>query len=212
MTQPGQDVASDLAYVKSLAEEGRDAPLLGGRYYLIWGGLIGLAALFAYLDDVEAISLGAASGYAPWVTAGVIGWILSFTVGRGASAKPGALTLGNKTAFAAWLAVGIFMTIFFITMTIIHDNYTQFGVPPYFLFNFMFPVSFGFYGVAFYATAVAARLSWLKGIAVLSWLFSVVCLFMLGSQHLLLVGAVGSFFCAALPGLLLLRSEPSDIV
>ena len=39
------DISDDLAYVKALAEEGRDTPLVGGIMYVIWGCLIGAAAL-----------------------------------------------------------------------------------------------------------------------------------------------------------------------
>ena len=42
------DLASELAYVRSLAEEGRDAPLVSGVYYLLWGGLMTVAALIVF--------------------------------------------------------------------------------------------------------------------------------------------------------------------
>jgi hypothetical protein len=93
-----------------------------------------------------------------------------------------------------------------------HDNFTALGVPPYFLFAMMFPVAFGVYGVAFYASAVAARLDWLKWFALLSWGFSIASLFLAGSDYQFLLGAAGSFACAALPGLLLMREEPKEIV
>ena len=208
----GGDLASDLAYVRTLAEEGAHAPLIGGRYYLIWGALIGLAALLSYFDQIDVINLGGVGGFAPWLIAGVTGWVLSFTVGKRAAGKPGAQTIGNKTALNAWFGVGIFITIFFATMFFAHNKFTAYGVPPYFLFSMMFPVSFGVYGVAFFATASASRLSWLIWFAVLSWGFSAACLLMLASPHQTLLGALGSFFCAALPGLILMRNEPSDIV
>ncbi len=208
----GGDLASELAYVRSLAEEGRNAPLIGGRYYVIWGGLIGMAALLSYVDDIGLVELGFMDGFVPWIVAGVIGWGLSFTLGARASGKPGAQTIGNKTAQAVWFSVGIFMTLFWVSMMFAHDNFTDIGVPPYLFFNLMFPVAFGLYGVAFYATATAAQLSWLRYFAFLSWAFAIVALFLLASPHQTLVGALGSFSCAALPGLLLMRNEPSDIV
>ncbi len=208
----GDDIASELAYVRSLAEEGRNAPLIGGRYYLIWGGLIGLTALFSYMNGVGAIDLGFMGGFAPWIAAGLIGWVLSFTVGRRTCEKPGALTIGNQTASSVWFAVGIFMTLFWIALIVAHDNFTSIGVPEYFLFSLMFPVAFGIYGVAFFATATAARLGWLRYFSYLSWGFCVLALFLLDSPHQLLVGALGSFVCAALPGVLLMRREPGDII
>lgn len=213
MTSSNDDLASDLAYVRSLAEEGRDTPLVGGLYYVIWGGLMGLAALIVYLHLIDVIAIELAGGFAPWIVAGAIGWVLSFTLGPRTGAKPGAQTLGNKTAFSVWLAVGIFMTLLFVGMMLTHQKYANaFGAPGYFLFTFMFPVAFGVYGIAFFATATAARLTWLRWFAVLAWGFSLISLFLMGSAHQLLVGAVGTFVCAALPGIILMRREPSEIV
>ena len=76
----------------------------------------------------------------------------------------------------------------------------------------MFPVSFGVYGIAFYATATAARLAWLRGFAVAAWIFSVASLYFLGDARQIVVAGVGSLVCAALPGFILMRREPSDIV
>jgi hypothetical protein len=208
----GDDLASELAYVRSLAEEGRNAPLVGGRFFLIWGAVIGFTALFVYVNYAAALNLGFANGFTPWLAAIAAGWVLSFTLGRRAGAKPGALTIGNQTANSVWLAVGIFMTLFWITLMVVHDNYTDAGMAPYFLFSLMFPVAFGLYGVAFFATATAARLGWLRYFSYLSWGFAVVSLFLLASPQQLLVGAIGSLACAALPGLILMRREPSEIV
>lgn len=206
------DLASELAYVRSLAEEGRDAPLVGGIYYLIWGGLMGVAALIVFLVVTGVLALGRPGVFLPWMIAAAIGWAASMMIGRNGSRKPGALTLGNRTGRAVWFSVGVFMTLFWITLMVVHDNFTAYGVPAYFLFSLMFPVAFGLYGVAFFATAVAARLKWLIGVALLSWAFSAASLFLLASDYQFLLGAAGCFTCAALPGYLLMRGEPKDIV
>ncbi|MFQ5564634.1 MAG: hypothetical protein ACE5FO_13820 [Parvularculaceae bacterium] len=206
------DLAEDLAYVRALAEEGRDAPLVGGLFYAIWGGLCALAAFTVYLDGVGAIDLGGFAGWAPWVGAMTLGWAASLAIGRRAHRKPGAATVGNRMAFSVWFAVGVFLTAFWFTLMAVHDNYVDAGLKPYFIFGLMFPVAFGLYGVAFYATAVAARLSWLKIVAVAALAFSMASLFFLSSVHQYLVAAAGSFFCAFLPGVILMRREPSEIV
>lgn len=205
-------LASDLAYVRTLAEEGRDAPLVGGIYYLIWGGLMCAAALISYLILIGLLPVTGVPVLAPWLVAGVIGWAFSFWVGGRIGAKPGAFTMGNRTARAVWFAVGLFMTAFWIGLMIVHDDFAAYGVPRYFLFSLMFPVAFGVYGIAFFATATAARLDWLKGFALLSWGFSVAALFLMTSNTQFLLGAAGCFFCAAVPGFLLMREEPKDIV
>lgn len=212
MTSQNKDMADELAYVRSLAEEGRNAPLVGGVIYVIWGALIGSAALFQYANTVGMISLNGALGWAPWFAAFGLGWILSFLAGRRTGAKPGARTIGNRTASAAWMAVGLFASGFWITLFLVNDRYAAIGVPDYFLFSLMFPIAFGLYGVAFFASATAARLDWLRWFALAAWAFSFATLFLLDSAVQMLVASAGTFICALLPGLILMRREPSDIV
>lgn len=207
-----EDIRDDLAYVKALAEEGRDTPLVGGVYYVLWGGLVALASLVVYVQALDLVDAGAFGWYAPWIAVFVIGWIGSMALGRRTSAKPGAATLGNRTAGAVWFAVGVFMTGFWLTLMVVHDNFEFVGVPPNFLFSLMFPIGFGVYGVAFYATATAGRLSWLKWSAVAAWICSAIALSLMATAHQFLVGAIGSIVCIVLPGLIMMRSEPSEVV
>ena len=206
------DIRDDLAYVKALAEEGRDTPLVGGVMYVIWGGLISASALFVYVQALGLLDLGVVGYWSPWIVAFAAGWILSMTFGPRTGAKPGASTLGNRTASAVWFAVGVFMTGFWFTLMAVHDNYTDVGVPPYFLFSLMFPVAFGLYGIAFYATAAAGRAPWLKWIAFVAWGCSALSLSLMTSGHQMLVGGLGSFVCVVLPGIAMMRAEPSETV
>ncbi|MEX0643812.1 MAG: hypothetical protein WD076_00760 [Parvularculaceae bacterium] len=212
MAEQQKDMADELAYVRSLAEEGRNAPLVGGVIYVIWGGLIGSAALVQYAEMAGLFSLKGPLGWAPWFGAFFLGWVLSFLAGRRTSAKPGARTIGNRTAAAAWFAVGLFISGFWITLFLVHDRYSAIGVPEYFLYGLMFPIAFGLYGVAFFASATAARLDWLRWFALAAWAFSFTTLFLLDNSLQMLVGGIGTFLCALLPGFILMRREPSDIV
>jgi hypothetical protein len=205
------DIRDDLAYVKALAEEGRDTPLVGGSFYVLWGGVIGVATLLSWLNAIDVIALGGLQLYM-WIGAFALGWGLSFVLGSRSASKPGATTLGNTTARSVWFAVGVFMTLFWVTLMFAHDNFTAYGVPPYFLFNLMFPIAFGLYGVAFYATATAARVRWLKWVALLAFVFSVLSLFFMTTAHQPLIALLGLVSCAIVPGIVLMRGEPSEVV
>ncbi len=205
-------LAGEVAYVKALAEEGRNAPLVGGVLYVIWGVLMTLAALGTYASATGAIALPFVGGLWFWVAAFVAGWAFSFIIGARSALKPGALTVGNKTARAAWIAVGVFMSVFWIAAMVFQGRLAAAGFEPRFLYGLMFPLAFGVYGIAFLATSVAARLDWMRGFAVASWMFSIAALYFAGDARQFLVGAAGSLLCAALPGVLLMRREPSEIV
>lgn len=209
---PSKDLSDEIAYVRSLAEEGRNAPLVGGSTYVVWGAAISLAALTAFANGMGWIALRGGLQWAPWLGAFLLGWGASFWLGRSASRKPGSRTVGNRTAMSAWQAVGLFISGLFATMFFVHDRYSAAGVPPYFLFSLMFPISFGLYGVAFFASATAARLDWLRWFAVAAWGFSFLSLFLLDSPYQMLAAAIGTAFCALVPGVILMRREPSDIV
>jgi hypothetical protein len=104
------------------------------------------------------------------------------------------------------------MSGFWLTLFLVHDRYVAAGVPSYFLFSLMFPIAFGLYGVAFFASATAAKLDWLRWFALAAWAFSFAALFFLTSPAQMLIAALGSFVCALLPGVILMRREPSEIV
>lgn len=208
-----RDLAGEIAYVKTLAEEGRNAPLIGGVFYLIWGVLLAAACLLTWLrvTDVPGVP-DFIGGLGFWIVTLAAGWGLCFFVARKVGGKPGAMTIGNQTAKSAWFGVGIFVLVYWFSLLAFHGNFEAEGIKPYALFNTMFPVSFGVYGIAFYATATAARLAWLRGFAVAAWIFSVASLYFLGDARQIIVAGVGSLICAALPGFILMRREPSDIV
>ena len=207
-----QGLADDLAYVRTLAEEGAHAPLVSGRYFLIWGTVMAAASGFVYLGVLGLVPFSGVGYMMPWVIAGILGWVLTFTIGSRSWAKPGAATLGNKTASAVWFAVGVMMTLFFVAINFTHARYVSDGVPAYFMFTLLFPISFGMYGIAFYATAVAARTPWLKGFVILALAIAMLSFFLLTSPHQFLVGAIGIVVCAVVPGLILIAREPAELV
>ncbi len=206
------DIRDDLAYVKALAEEGRDTPLVSGLIYVIWGAVIGTTALLVYGQEMGIAALSFADGPWPWAFAIALGWALSMYLGRRTYTKPGASTLGNRTAASVWISVGIFTTGFWLTLMLVHDNYTDIGIPPGFLFSLMFPIAFGLFGVAFFATATAARVGWMRWNAVVAWICAMGSLALMGSVNQLLLGGIGTMLCSTLPGLVLMRNEPAEVV
>ncbi len=208
----GDDLAGEIAYVKTLAEEGRNAPLVGGIFYVVWGTVIALAAALTYFAATGVLSLPFVGGLWFWIAAFVIGWSASFMLDRRMGQKPGSMTIGNKTASAAWFAVGMFISLFWIAAILFRGHFNAVGLPSGMVFGLMFPIAFGLYGIAFYVTAVAARLDWMRGFALAAWIFSVAALYFVSDARQLLIGAAGSMICALLPGVILMRREPSSIV
>ena len=104
MPLPNESMADELAYVRSLAEEGRNAPLVGGVIYVIWGGLIGTAALIQFAGNMGMRLLPAPLEWAPWFAAFIAGWGFSYFFGWRNGGKPGAFlqTDGSVTLRSDW--------------------------------------------------------------------------------------------------------------
>jgi len=202
----------DLAYIKAIAEEGRNTPLVGGRSFLVWGGLVGTAALFVFLMEINAIP-----GFNQmflWTGTLLVGWVLSFVINGKSHERPGASSVSNRTVNAAWFACGIFVTVYWLSIVAAMLLVQEGGYPIQFLFATMFPVAFGLYGLAFFATAVVAHQPWYRWISIVSW--GIACALLLSlsiwPNAYMLVAAIGTYAVVLVPGYIMLRNEPSDIV
>ena len=206
----GTTAQEDLAYVRAIAEEGRNVPLVGGPMFLIWGTVISVAAFCQFLRDAGA-GFPVRSA-ALWSIALALGWIVSFIVGKQISSSPGSSTAGNRVAAAAWMSCGIFITVFWLSilgaLILLPDGGFPFG----YLGAAMFPVAFGLYGLAFMVTAVAANLDWMRWVAGISWVISSLMIFTLNSEFNMLIASAGTVAVALVPGLILMRNQPSDTV
>lgn len=202
----------DLAYIKAIAEEGRNTPLIGGRNFMVWGSLVGTAALVVFLMEIDVIP-----GFDQmmlWTGTLVLGWVLSFVLNGKSDERPGASSLSNRTVNAAWFACGIFVTIYWLSIVAASLLVQEGGYPVRFLLATMFPVAFGLYGLAFFATAVVAHQPWYQWISVVSWAIAcalLLCLSVAPSAYML-IAAIGTYAVVLVPGYVMLRNEPSDIV
>lgn len=202
----------DLAYIKAIAEEGRNTPLVGGRNFFVWGALIGTAALIVFLMETGVIP--GFNQMILWTGTLAIGWILSFVINSKSRERPGASSLSNRTVNAAWLACGIFVTVYWLSIVAASLLVQEGGYPVRFLFATMFPVAFGLYGLAFFATAVVAHQPWYRWVSVVSWATACALLLTLSIWPVayMLVAAIGTYAVVLLPGYVMLSNEPSDIV
>lgn len=208
---PAKDLASETDFVKSIDEEGRKAPLAGGAHYVTWGAVIGIAAFLSWLRSANVLELpGFVGGLWFWFAALAIGCGLSFLFARKFIAKPGGLAVGAMTEMSMWFSAGIFMIVFLLSITVLHDNFEAAGIKPYALFWMVLPVAFGVCGLSFHAIAIAARLDWMRGFAAAAWIFSAASLYYLGDAKQLLAASAGSVICAVFPGLILIRLGAGD--
>ncbi|WP_306253099.1 hypothetical protein [Parvularcula sp. IMCC14364] len=200
----------DLAYVRAIAEEGRNVPLVSGSSFIVWGGIIGTTALIQFFMSLGV--LPSVNMIALWSTAFVLGWTVGTVVSNRSNQAPGASSVGNRIVGAVWSACGIFISLYWLSLVAAYFLYRGDLAPVGFLFATMFPVAFGIYGVAFYVTAIAANQSWYKWVSVGSWTISVILILTLMTDMMLLLSALGTYAVVLAPGLIMLKDQPSDIV
>jgi hypothetical protein len=203
-----EDILQDLAYARSLAEEGRHAPLLGGAYLVFWG-LLNAAAFAAHWAVLEGRLpyAGGAAFAAVWISYGVIAGIGMALLKQRIRQKPGLTSIGVRAEGAMWrgAAVAILAIVLgSLARMIVSDDNTA----P----NAIFGAAFALYGAALYGTACLSQQIWLKAFAWLSFaVAATLCLFA-NESWAYLTAALGSLLVLLAPGLMLMRREPSNIV
>lgn len=202
------ELASDLAYVRAMAEEGRHAPLLGGSHFLFWGALNATAYVLHWgvLEGVVPLGDGATFAFL-WSGYGIIAAIGMMALGARYRDKPGRSSLGVRAEGAIWNGVGIAIGIVAIgcigRMVLEGDNQAPNGI--------MAPV-LALFGAALTATGIMARERWLLLFAAVGYAAALLLGVFANAAWAYPVAAAANIVVLAIPGITLLRREPASIV
>ncbi|MBX7248784.1 MAG: hypothetical protein K1X35_06970 [Caulobacteraceae bacterium] len=203
-----QSVKDDIAFMRALAAEGQRTPLLGGSILAAAGLIFGVASLayWALLTGILQLPHGWGS-FGIWMGALAIFFGVLAVLNRRIGGKPGARSPANKASGAAWSAVGF--SIFALAL--------GYGFAGWRLQSedvmMTFPsVIFALYGAGWAVASAMSAKKWLWWVALGSWAMSPVLGWFAGQDALYLVYAAGLFGLTLIPGVVLLRQEPSDIV
>lgn len=204
-----QSVSSDLAYLKDLAEAGKNAPLLGGRFLAWWGSLVSFAYLGHYLISQGFAGLGPSALGIMWGVFIALGLGGHFIMVRTFPAsKPGAASMGNKVSQTVWMAGGMTLCSYFVGVTLksVLQGEPSIG------FVWSVPIVLGVYGLC---QLTAGLLANSRALVLAGWgaIFSVgVAVIFSGSNAVWIVGAITAVLTVFLPGLILMRGEPAETV
>lgn len=202
-----QSVHDDIAYMKALAQEGRHAPLLGGSILIAAGLIFGLASIVHYGIDSGIIDLPPVAYAVLWASAMLVFFVvLTVRIGRIGS-KPGAQSAANRAASAGWMGVGLGVFVMALSMAVIGWK-VQSEIPA-----LIFPsLIFALYGSGWAVSATMSDQKWQWRLAIACWIAAPLIAFLTGSPLMWLAYAAGLFLFALLPGVLLVRQEPSEVI
>ncbi|MBB1178665.1 hypothetical protein DSM05_05820 [Pseudomonas sp. FW305-3-2-15-E-TSA4] len=207
MTRDTQTIQDDIAYMRALAHEGRHAPLLAGPILVAAAIIFGGASLGQWALKTDLIALNPWAALWLWIgSALVFAAALVVLIGR-MKGRPGYNSSGNRAVGAAWSGVGfgIFVTWLALTaLSVKSGSWAWMAVMP--------TVVLTAYGSAWMVAAAMTRVRWMSVTALLSYAGAVAIAWFADSPAIYLVYALVLAAVALVPGLILMRQEPSEIV
>ena len=207
MTDKIQSLRDDLDYMKALAREGRQAPILGGALLAVAGVDFAAASLVQYAAIKGLIGVTPDMASLSWLAAMAVFVVVLVITKRRSAGRPGAAAVTNRAVQAVWMGSG--WAIFAVFLAIIAMSLkTHSAEPTVFIAPFILAV----YGISWTVAAVMSRKAWIWAVALGCYGGTVVMGLLAGTAEQMLVYAVALLLLAAAPGLVLMRGEPSDVV
>jgi len=194
----------DIAFMRELAEEGRSPPLVGGLILVSAGVVFSVASLGHW-----AIATGLVAE-SPWSYAIVWGAALALFLGSvvlfksRAALQPGAHAPGNRAAGMAWAGVGWGIMTLIVCLNLVCWRLQSLAplamIPPMVLI---------LYGLGWSVAAVVSRQRWIWVVAIGSYLAAMVTALFCNSPSVYLIYAAALTLLITVPGVVLMRQEPS---
>ncbi len=207
MTRETQAIQDDIAYMRSLAHEGRHAPLLAGPILIAAAVVFGGASLGQWAIQSGAVQVNPWAQFWLWIGAGVVFAVaLSLLIGR-MKGKPGINSAGNKAVGAAWSGVGygIFVTwLALVALSVKTGNWSWMAVMP--------TTVLVAYGSAWMIGAAMTKTRWMSFTALAAYAGAVAVAWFIDSPIIYLVFTIVLVAIALIPGIILMRQEPSEVV
>jgi hypothetical protein len=196
MTDQMQSIRDDIAYLRALAEEGRES---GQR-----GGAVGMAAgvIFAACSVVQWAALMGYVGGAVSNIGWIAGTVLFFIALAVVKARMGATTGRSRAVSVAWEGVGWAIFVLFLALAA-----ATWRTRSVILITFAPSIILALYGAAWSVAASLSGKRWMKLAAFGSFAAAVLCAWFIAEPVQYLVYAAALLLLAALPGAVMMRQE-----
>lgn len=202
-----QSLKDDIAFMRALAQEGSATPLLGGSIMVAAGVTFGMAGLVHWAVVSRLLNLPQGVLGIVWLSALVIFLGLLMWLRRGGDARPGAKSPVNRASGSAFAAMG--WTIFIIALAIGILSWRTQSYIPTLIFP---PLILGLYGMGWCVAAAMTGKRWIWMTATGSYVAALLVAWLSIDPIVYLVYAGALLLLMALPGLILMRQEPSDTI
>jgi hypothetical protein len=192
----------DLAYLRGLAEEARNAPPLNGPILIAASLIFGAGSLGHWAIQSGLLAVDPMAILWVWLAAGAVFAVTLFVLIRRMTTKPGYNHIRNEAVGAAWSGAGF--TIFSIwlglmAMGLTTGDWTAMRIMP--------SLVCGAYGTGWLVAAAMSGRRWMNTVAIASYAGAAI-LGLVSHLSLVFLVYVAILICVALiPGIVLTRGE-----
>ena len=199
-----EEMLQDLNYARTLAEEGRQAPLIGGAYLVMFGLMLGACYAGQYAALTGAMPLQYLGPM--WLMFGVAAFVGVMLLRGRTRAMPGGASIANRADRVVWQ--GVTAAILAVVIgSILRTVLTADTTAP----NVIMAAGFGLYGVVLYSTSCLSNAKWLRGFAFVAFLVSAGLWFFMDEPWAYVLASAASIVVLLIPGLVMMRREPTSV-
>ena len=202
-----QSMRDDIAYMKALAQEGRQTPILGGAMLFTSGVVFGLASLIHWAAFVGVLRIGNWGVLGVWMGAVVLYMVILMFLIAKVKRQVGVRSAANRATRAVWSAIGGSIFVLGVSIAVVGYKY------PHSAEGLLIPsIILALWGTGWAVQAAMANVRWMRWMAVAAWVAAPAVALVAGKPEQFLAYAGALVICAVIPGFVMMRQEPSDIV
>jgi hypothetical protein len=201
MSRETDAVLEDIAFIRALAEQGRDAPLRGGWIMISSGVLFGAASLFHWLVQNRLVDLPMADVNIAWMGASALFAVI--TVASRLHNKSGNAKAHATRAAGIGMAIAVYTLLFVFALAVWRMQNAV-------VMELFSATLFALYGAFLAVTAAVLEkpaLRWLSGGSFVAALLLAV---LFDTPHIYLVNAVALVALFVIPGVVLKLRERAN--
>jgi hypothetical protein len=193
----------DITYMRQLAEQGRNGPILGGTF-LVAAGLVFGATCFAHWGAITGrLPIPPSQWATLWWGAAALFVAIWFALFYRLRSRPGCKASASNAIFgAAWTGCGIGIMVTTTSLAIAAKviNFPQ-------LLELNPPVVFAFYGAAWFVSALTARRAWMLIVALAAFIVAPVMAMLTANPLQLPAMGAALILTLAVPGFWMMKKE-----
>lgn len=200
------EILDDIAFARSIAEQGATTPLLGGSISLMWGLMVVVTLTLHGLTLIGKFPLSPQNIGILWMIYGLLGTAGSIYLGRKIDNQPGAKSHVNQVGEALAYSMGIMIAAYAITTVFMVVTK---GLPDFF-YNTIIIVAFALTTINLAVLARLTRQNYMKIAAIFSGAATVISYILVLSPYIYFFAALTVIIVQIIPSIIGLRNEPKN--